>query len=111
MRIDWSQEDTYGQASSPESGDLVQVGWSVIHYKMVYRLNLGPRQDVPRHILAMGLDPGKVAHIRAGAQFLGNSSFARIDQFGEPVRPPAPAFQLLPELEHLREMDSLEREA
>ena len=61
MRIDWSQEDTYGQASSPESGDLVQVGWSVIHYKMVYRLNLGPRQDVPRHILAMGLDPGKTA--------------------------------------------------
>src|SRR5579864_4189366 len=35
----------------------------------------------------MGLDPDKVAHIRAGAQFLGNSSCERIDQFGEPVRP------------------------
>ena len=59
----------------------------------------------------MGLDPDKVAHIRAGAQFLGNSSCERIDQLGEPVRPPVPAFQLLPELEYLREMDSLEREA
>lgn len=59
----------------------------------------------------MGLDPDKVAHIRAGAQFLGNSSCERIDQFGEPVRPPLPAFQLVPELEHLRAIDSLEREA
>lgn len=58
----------------------------------------------------MGLDPDKVAHIRAGAQFLGNSSFERIDQFGETVRPPVPPFQLLPELEYLREMYSLERE-
>lgn len=49
----------------------------------------------------MGLDPGKVAHIRAGAQFLGNFSFERIDQLGEPVRPPVPAFQLLPEFEYL----------
>lgn len=58
----------------------------------------------------MGLDPDKVAHIRAGAQFLGNSSFERIDQLGEPVRPPVPPFQLLPDLEYLREMYFLERE-
>ena len=59
----------------------------------------------------MGLDPDKVVHIRAGAQFLGNSSFERIDQLGELVRPPVPAFQLLPEFERLREMNSLERKA
>jgi len=54
----------------------------------------------------MGLDPDKVAHIRAGAQFLGNSSFERIDQLGEPVRPPLSVFQLLPEFEYLRGMDA-----
>jgi len=59
----------------------------------------------------MGLDPDKIVHIRAGAQFLGNSSCERIDQLGEPVRPPVPAFQLLPEFEYLREMNSLERKA
>jgi len=49
----------------------------------------------------MGLDPGQVVHIRAGAQFLGNSSFERIDQLAEPARPPVPAFQLLPQFEYL----------
>ncbi|HEV2616630.1 MAG TPA: DUF362 domain-containing protein [Candidatus Acidoferrales bacterium] len=51
----------------------------------------------------MGLDPAKIAHIRAAAQFLGNFSIERIDQLGEPVRAPVSPFQLLPEFEYLRE--------
>lgn len=50
----------------------------------------------------MGLDPEKITHIRAGAQFLGNSSVARIDQLGEPVSAPATPFQTVPEFEYLR---------
>jgi uncharacterized protein (DUF362 family) len=59
----------------------------------------------------MGLNPEMITHIRAGAQFLGNSSSERIDQIGEPVRAPVRAFQLLPELEYLRETKFLERKA
>ena len=59
----------------------------------------------------MGLNPEMITHIRAGAQFLGNSSSERIDQIGEPVRGPVRAFQLLPELEYLRETKFLERKA
>jgi uncharacterized protein (DUF362 family) len=50
----------------------------------------------------MGVDPDKVAHILAGAQFLGNSSVALIDQAGERLCAPATPFQMVPELEHLR---------
>lgn len=59
----------------------------------------------------MGLDPEKIAHIRGGAQFLGNSSIERIDQLGEPVRAPATPFQLVPEFEYLRETKSLQRKS
>jgi uncharacterized protein (DUF362 family) len=50
----------------------------------------------------MGLDPDKIVHLRAGAQFLGNSSMARIDQLGEAVCFPEMPFQTAPELEYLR---------
>jgi uncharacterized protein (DUF362 family) len=53
----------------------------------------------------MGLQPEKIAHIRVGAQFLGNCSTSRIDQLAEPVRAPVTPFQLLPEFEHLRVND------
>jgi uncharacterized protein (DUF362 family) len=57
----------------------------------------------------MGLDPDKVAHILAGAQFLGNSSVALIDQVGERFCAPATPFQVVPELEHLRLANSPQR--
>ena len=50
----------------------------------------------------MGLDPEKVAHIRAGSQFLGNSSVAQINQLGEPVSAPAAPFQMVAEFEYLQ---------
>lgn len=56
----------------------------------------------------IGFDPDKVVHIRAGAQFLGNSSTGRIDQLGEPVRAPVQAFQIVSEFEYLREVKSAE---
>jgi uncharacterized protein (DUF362 family) len=54
----------------------------------------------------MGLDPEKITHIRGGAQFLGNSSIAQIDQLAEPVRAPVTPFQMVPEFEYLRETKS-----
>jgi len=56
----------------------------------------------------MGLDPGKITHIRVAAEFLGNSSDADIDQVGEPVCIPATPFQVVPEFEYLRETKSQE---
>jgi uncharacterized protein (DUF362 family) len=50
----------------------------------------------------MGFDPDKVVHIRAGAQFLGNSAIERIDQLTEPVDLPETPFQVVPEFEYLR---------
>jgi uncharacterized protein (DUF362 family) len=50
----------------------------------------------------MGLEPAKIAHIRAGEQFLGNSSVARIDQLAETVSFPEVPFQTVPQFEHLR---------
>jgi len=55
----------------------------------------------------MGLDPEKVVHIRCATQFLGNSSVARIDQLGEPLRGPVSPFELVPEFEYLRATNSL----
>lgn len=49
----------------------------------------------------MGLDPEKVAHIREGSKFLGNSSLHLIDAVGEPARPPASPFQVVREFEYL----------
>jgi uncharacterized protein (DUF362 family) len=54
----------------------------------------------------MGLDAEKIAHIRVGAEFLGNSSIGRIDQLGEPLLAPATPFQMVPEFEYLRETKS-----
>jgi uncharacterized protein (DUF362 family) len=50
----------------------------------------------------MGLDPDRIIHIRAGAQFLGNSSIERIVQLAEPVDLPETPFQTVPEFEYLR---------
>jgi uncharacterized protein (DUF362 family) len=50
----------------------------------------------------MGLAPDKVAHIRVGAQFLGNSSNALIDQLAEAVQVPETPFELVPEFAYLR---------
>jgi uncharacterized protein (DUF362 family) len=48
----------------------------------------------------MGLDPERIAHIRAGTQFLGNSAIERIDQLAEPVCLPASPFQTVPEFQY-----------
>jgi uncharacterized protein (DUF362 family) len=50
----------------------------------------------------MGLEPEKIVHIRAGAQFLGNSSNALIDQLAEAVQVPETPFELVPEFAYLR---------
>jgi uncharacterized protein (DUF362 family) len=50
----------------------------------------------------MGLDPQKVVHIQSAAQFIGNSSKARIDQLAEPVSAPATPFQTVAEFEYLQ---------
>ena len=50
----------------------------------------------------MGLNPDKIVHLRAGAQFLGNSSVRRIGQLAEPIAVPATPFEVVPEFEHLR---------
>ncbi|MHB8527272.1 MAG: DUF362 domain-containing protein [Candidatus Acidiferrales bacterium] len=55
----------------------------------------------------MGLDPEKVVHIRAAAQFLGNSSVAQIDQLAEPVSAPATSFETVAEFEYLQSAEPL----
>jgi uncharacterized protein (DUF362 family) len=50
----------------------------------------------------MGFEPDKVVHIRAGAQFLGNSAIERIDQLAEPIQSPEAPFQTVPEFEYVR---------
>src|SRR6185437_1104014 len=50
----------------------------------------------------MGFDPEKIAHIRAGAQFLGNSSVAEIGQIGEALQAPKAAFALVKSFAYLR---------
>ena len=57
----------------------------------------------------MGLDPDKIVHLRAGAQFLGNSSVARIDQLAEAVCFPDVPFRTVPEFEYLRLKSDTER--
>jgi uncharacterized protein (DUF362 family) len=49
----------------------------------------------------MGLLPERVPHIYEAGKFLGNVSYSRIDQVGEPLSPPSLPFQLLPEFHHL----------
>jgi uncharacterized protein (DUF362 family) len=50
----------------------------------------------------MGLEPAGIAHIRAGAEFLGNLSIGRIEQIAEEVHLPANPFDVVPDFEHLR---------
>jgi uncharacterized protein (DUF362 family) len=59
----------------------------------------------------MGLDPDRIVHIRAGAQFLGNSAIEQIDQLAEAVAFPETAFQVVPEFEHLRLNGHSERQS
>lgn len=59
----------------------------------------------------MGLHAESIAHIRLGAQFLGNSSPAQIDQLAEPVWAPATPLLMVPEFEHLRVTKSLQLES
>jgi len=49
----------------------------------------------------MGFEPQRIAHLREGSRFLGNSSPALINQDGETVRAPATPLQLVPEFRHL----------
>ncbi|HZC23837.1 MAG TPA: DUF362 domain-containing protein [Candidatus Binatia bacterium] len=49
----------------------------------------------------MGFEPGRIAHIREGARFLGNLSSTLIDQAGEIPEPPTTPFQVVPEFQHL----------
>lgn len=50
----------------------------------------------------MGLDPDKIAHIRTGSEFLGNSLNVNIDQLAEPLVSPETPFLMVPEFEYLR---------
>jgi len=50
----------------------------------------------------MGLEPGRIVHVREGSRFLCNASPALIDLVGETVNAPATPFQVVPEFRHLR---------
>ncbi len=50
----------------------------------------------------IGLDPGRIVHIREGGRFLGNSRPERIDEVGERIDVPARPFEVVPEFRHLR---------
>jgi len=52
----------------------------------------------------MGFSPDRIAHIREGSKFLGNSSLQLIDAAGEPASHPATSFRVVPEFEHLKEL-------
>ena len=49
----------------------------------------------------MGFEPDRIVHIREGAEFLGNSAPALIDQVGETLTPPTTPFQVVPEFQYL----------
>jgi len=51
----------------------------------------------------MGLDPGRVVHVREGARFIGNAAASLIDQIGESLVGPETPFQVVPEFEYLRQ--------
>lgn len=52
----------------------------------------------------MGLDPDKIVHIRAGAQFLGNTTTDRVEQLAEPLNLPEFPFRLVLEFGYLRQI-------
>ena len=49
----------------------------------------------------MGLEPGRIVHIREGSKFMGNASPALIDQVGETLTRPTTPFQVVPEFQYL----------
>jgi uncharacterized protein (DUF362 family) len=49
----------------------------------------------------MGLEPGRIAHIREGSRFLGNASRTLIDQVAETIQAPANPFLVVPEFRYL----------
>ncbi len=49
----------------------------------------------------MGIEPSRIAHIREGARFLGNTDPGHIDQVGETVTLPATPFRVVPEFANL----------
>jgi uncharacterized protein (DUF362 family) len=50
----------------------------------------------------MGFEPTRIAHVREGSRFLGNSALSLIDQVGEMLTQPATAFQVVPDWAYLR---------
>ena len=44
----------------------------------------------------MGFEDSRIAHVREGSKFLGNSSLALIDQLGENLIPPSTPFKVVP---------------
>jgi uncharacterized protein (DUF362 family) len=54
----------------------------------------------------MGLNPGRIVHVREGAKFIGNTAASLIDQVGESVLVPEAPFQVVPEFQHLRQRTS-----
>lgn len=57
----------------------------------------------------MGLDPGRIAHIRVGTQFLGNSTADTIDQLAEGIRSGQLSFRTLSEFEYLHSKSCCDR--
>jgi len=49
----------------------------------------------------MGIAPGRIAHIREGARFLGNAEPAHIDQVGEAIQRATTPFHVVPEFQNL----------
>jgi len=49
------------RAADPATGDVVLVGWDVIHERMVYQINSGPIQTVARQMRSTYINPTRVA--------------------------------------------------
>ena len=50
----------------------------------------------------MGLEPGRIVHIREGSRFLGNASGGLIDQAGEVLTPTRSPFRVVLKFQYLR---------
>ena len=48
-----------------------------------------------------GFEPGRIGHLRLGADFLGNATSERIDQVGETIETPKIPFMVVPSFRHL----------
>ena len=49
----------------------------------------------------MGLEPGRIVHLREGSRFLGNARSEYIDQVGETASHPIVPFRVVPEFQFL----------